>query len=79
MNDEQIRRFIRPSVDYLADITGRDWLSTVLYLNGESMTENFSKIDGVEQALMIAPEMVEEVPEVTTKTFTGVLEYVQAN
>ena len=73
MTDEQIRRFIQPSVDYLADITGRDWLSTVLYLNGESMTENFSKIDGVEQALMIAPEMIEDkmvvslVNKLTTK------------
>ena len=60
MTDEQIRRFIQPSVDYIANICGKDWLHTCLYLNGESLTECSTSVSGLEQALMIAPEMIED-------------------
>ena len=60
MTDEQIERFIAPSIEHLKNITGYDWLSTVLYLNGTSMKESTNGIRGLEQALMIAPELIHD-------------------
>lgn len=60
MSDDQIKRFIQPTINYLQDITGRDWLSTVLYLNGQSLTESSVKVRGIEQALMIEPRLIND-------------------
>lgn len=60
MTDEQIITFIQPTIDYLQDVAGRDWLSTVLYLNGQSLTANSTAIRGIEQALMIEPELIHD-------------------
>ena len=60
LTDEQIQRMIAPSVQYLKDVSGGDWLSTVLYLNGQSLTENSVNVNGLEQALMIEPKLIND-------------------
>lgn len=57
MTDEQIQAFIKPTIDYLQDVAGRDWLSTVLYLNGQTLSETSTNVKGMAQALMIEPEL----------------------
>lgn len=72
LTDEQITRMIAPSVQYLKDVAGGDWLSTVLYLNGVSLTENSTTIKGLEQALMIDERLIHDtyiVNMVKTLTF----------
>ena len=59
LTDEQIKEMLQPSIDHLGNITGRDWLSTVLYLNGQSLTEN-TKVNGLEQALMVEPRLIND-------------------
>ena len=60
MTDEQITTFIQPTINYLQDVAGRDWLSTVLYLNGQSLSETSTGVKGIEQALMIEPELIHD-------------------
>ena len=59
MTDEQIQRMIAPSVQHLKDVAGGDWLSTVLYLNGQSLTDSV-RLTGMEQAIMVAPELIHD-------------------
>lgn len=63
MSDNQIERFITPTIDWLKDVAGRDWLSTVLYLNGQDLTEDTldDVIDGsIAKAIMICPELIKD-------------------
>ena len=66
MTDEQIKRLLQPSVDHLANITGRSWLDTVLYLNGESLSENSTSVDSLSQALMIEPKLLDDIHTLQT-------------
>lgn len=60
MNDNQIQQFITPTIEYLKDIAGRDWLSTVLYLNGQDLAETSTNVHSLSQALMLCPELVKD-------------------
>lgn len=68
MSDEQIQEFIQPTVQYLGDISGRDWLSTVLYLNGQSLKDESPALRGAAQAIMIEPRLIND---------NGVIQQVQ--
>ena len=61
MTNEQVERFIAPSIQHMKDICGGDWLSTVLYLNGQSLVEtSANNINSIEGSLMIAPELIND-------------------
>ena len=60
MTDDQIKTLIQPTIDYLSDVAGRDWLSTVLYLNGQTLSETSTNVRGIEQALMIEPKLIHD-------------------
>ena len=66
LTDEQIEEMLRPSINHLQNISGRDWLSTVLYLNGQSLTENSTSVKNLEQALMIEPRLINDKHTVQT-------------
>ena len=66
MTDEQIERLLQPSIDHIANITSRDWLSTVLYLNGECLNENSTSINSLSQALMIEPKLLDDIHTLQT-------------
>ena len=61
MTPSQVERFIAPSIQHMKDICGGDWLSTVLYLNGQSLVEtSANNVTGIEQCLMLAPELIND-------------------
>ena len=61
MSEEQVERFIAPSIQHMKDVCGGDWLSTCLYLNGQSLVEtSANNINSIEGSLMIAPELIND-------------------
>ena len=66
MTSQQIERLLQPSVDHIANITSRDWLSTVLYLNGECLNENSTSINSLSQALMVEPKLLDDIHTLQT-------------
>ena len=68
MNEDEIEEMLKPNIEYLEDVTCGDYVSTYLYLHGQSYTEETIKKmfgednDRVEntlaQALMIEPKLL---------------------
>lgn len=60
-DDEDIRGFLKPSLDEIKEIKGADWRKALVYLRGMSLNEDSDVIRGdYTTAMMVEPRIIED-------------------
>lgn len=60
-DDEDIRGFLKPSLDEIKEIKGADWRKALVYLRGMSLNEDSNVVRGdYTTAMMIEPRIIED-------------------